>query len=444
MKMFRKGLAVLLLAFLVTGCSNDSFDVMEVVSKAEETMEQVTSYGTETKMIMDVKVSIEDESMSLLLDLSANTKSAFGDENITYNEVVVTAEAFGESSSENIEMYAVETNDTITTYSNDGLGWYDSTGFGTGLTDFEVVYSNLSASLESFNAKAAGKEEVNGIESYVIELTVDKDTIDEIGGEEIFDALGGLHVEGELEIPVRIYISTADYSMVGIHFDYKNFAEEIFKTSGIIPGVDEDDLSVEVNDFYMSIYANNYGEYDDLTIPQEVLDESNGGVDSEFTFEKVEGDVSTQTNLWTNAILYTGDGEITLGTTTLADLFALGFTDYFGEITPETVEIDSVSSIFIRDNTEIYISGDLYESSDSIQDTVLDYVSIDSYSIDVTLEGGIGYGSSQDDVIALYGEPNIYRIWNDGEIELEYQYDNIYLEISIYDGIVKDITIGIY
>ncbi len=450
MKLFKKVLCMLLLAGLVTGCSDSgSFDVEEVLAKVGESMDEQTSSEMELKMVMDLGVSMEGMSIDVLMTVDGVTQQVYGDTagvaETSYIEMDITAELMGQETTETMESYTTFVDGELVTYANDGYGWYVSYSDASELTGLLSSTSSIYEAVEAFNPTAAGKKEINGVESYVIELVMTEENIGDVseeieGFEDIKDMLSGV------ELPMELYVSTEDYTITGMYMDMEPFASSLL---GSMMGLQEDLEGVEINvgEFYIEVAATSYGEHDDLVVPQEVLDEVGGSSstsgETEYSYEEVEGDVSTQTDLWTDYTITTSLGDIVANETTLAEVFAMGFVDYFEEVTADTTEESSVSSFFTSENAEFYGSTN-YEESGETQELVFDYLSLDYDSGNATIAGGIGYGSSIDEVIAAYGEPNYYHIWNDGEVELYYESDDALLEISAYDDVVEDITLYTY
>ncbi len=449
MKLMRSLLCITMVFSLLTGCSsNEDFDVDEVLEKLEENQDSTLSSEVTMEMVMDVSVEAEGTKIDMNVDMAADIATVFGEDvndSTSYMSLDMTMNALGLNESSLFEMYLVTNNDDVTTYSNEGEGWVKSTTATNEVLDLYSTTEEITDMSDVLSPKAAGKKDINGVECYVIELTLDQDSMDYSEYEEFAD-LSSLE---EFSLTMELYVSTEDYMMMGLYADLSTFGNELFESvMGMGAQSGTEGYEVKVNEFYIDLKAKEYGKLDEIIIPDEVLEAESDSLydyDYDYDYETVEGDVSTQTGAWHSLKTSTPHGDVTLNETTIGDLFGYGYTDTFEEFTAETTEMDDeyISTFFDKGDISFYASTGYGASADSIQDLKIDTISLDEESKDLSLPGGIKYGSTLSEVEEAYGEANTYTTWSNTEsTNLNYSSDNAYLSIDIEDGVVVDIMMG--
>lgn len=167
-------------------------------------------------------------------------------------------------------------------------------------------------------------------------------------------------------------------------------------------------------------------------------------------YEKIDGDPSTQTRLWESFEMTINDTKIKLNETRLQELLNIGYSLEDTYNSPTDVKPKDHAEFLINpgienpdlDSYQDYIQVNVANEKDTTE-TVEDCLvtglahraDVNEYK-EVVLPGNIAINSTEEEIIAAYGEPNTTLVYENGFKDLSYicKDNKVLLRLELADG----------
>ena len=251
---------VLVLALAAAGCGKKATpeNLLEDVGKNLAKVESVSG-----DMNMSFSVSLNGETVGTGMELSLE---ATADPQATHMSGPVTMQMSGEEYQADVELYAVEEDGELATYSGMSGAWSRSTQEMSEDVMNTGTYEKLAESADSFKL-SEDLAEVNGQECFELKGNVEGELLEELMGEELMAANDGktdLPTEDQIEgasLPCTILIYRDIILPAKISIDMDDIMQETYASFGDSA---EAEGSVEIT----------YSEYDkveEIRVPDQVL-----------------------------------------------------------------------------------------------------------------------------------------------------------------------------
>lgn len=417
------GLTAAVTAGLITGCGTKATPenlLRDVKKNAEKTESVLLNY----KMEMAMGDGTND--ISFVMDMNMETVT---EPEAAHGKGTVSMNISGMDFSVETETYAVQEDDRYVTYTLVEDQWIkeaDDDGEVTGEVD------NIADGMEEYADQFTLAEDlvtVNGRECFELTGELDGDLFSEMLQADMTDSLSGYGIDEEMlsdmVFPCTIDIYKDSILPARLYFDVTESMAPMMADSG-----------VTLSDCYVDMTFMEYDTVDEITVPEEAV---SSAVDSgsagalDLPQDDTFGDDSVVTpaepaeqndalgDSWESYTVQVNDTVVTLPCT-IADLEAAGVkmdteytpSDYIvnaGEYELawfESPEGDSIMVDMINKGSE----------PKEIKDCLVGSVYVDNYNMEegdltVIFPGGIQIGTSEDDLLAAYGEAD--DVYEDAE-----------------------------
>lgn len=403
---------VLVLALAAAGCGKKATpeNLLEDVGKNLAKVESVSG-----DMNMSFSVSLNGETVGTGMELSLE---ATADPRATHMSGPVAMQMSGEEYQADVELYAVEMDGELATYSGMSGAWSRSTQEMSKDVMNTSTYEKLAESADSFKL-SEDLAEVNGQECFELKGNVEGELLEELMGEELMAANDGktdLPTEDQIEgasLPCTILIYRDTILPAKISIDMDDIMQETYASFGDSA---EAEGSVEIT----------YSEYDkveEIRVPDQVLNavgepaKAEGDDDKEKEQEQSakKSDTKAAAGLGDNWDSYTVqiNGKVLSLPFDYSELEGLGFV-LDESITPKDFIVNPGESKYtsLVTSDQEYLTVELFNDSGEACEVTrckVGSIGTDAYSdggsVDVVFPGGIKAGDSKEKVLEVYGEP---------------------------------------
>lgn len=403
-------------AALLTGCSG-KMTKENLISEMSAAAEGKTLSELVMDMDMDMSISTQGFSLSIAMDMDIASKF-HAEAKEAYLDIDMSYEMFGETVEEAMEMFFIpEGDDYIAyTYTESTDTWEKST-YDNVFEMLETSNSDTSDSFELLNKAtlAKDKETIDGTEVYVLNYTLDGETIKEVYEAsdmyaKIKDALDELSEDDDLstlfnldlttlEIPITMYVDAASYLPVQMDMDLNGLdtlLAPLFDEIMLLTDTDTD-FQLSFDTMHISLKDLSYDAPEMPELPEEALMASEESDDEEeFGYEEAF-----------DPIIAAGES------------YTVSEDDVSVEITPpvgwyvypadDTLDF----TMYNNEDSTMYFTCSIF--TDSSEDDIEDYIDelIDIFK-DSEYYGGHGFAdahSSMDCAWISYDNGMLYMIW---------------------------------
>ncbi len=445
MKVGKILIVVLILVSVMSGCTSEAFEVEDVLDKMIESSHEMSPTTLEISFNADATVGLDGFSMDMAGYINASIQYISMPEELVYTYAEAGISALGMDEIITHESYQLNKENQGLSYSNDGSGWVVEESVINDLSTLLTIDAQeIIDTFERYPAKAIGIEGFNGEECYVIEFKLNDLVQDEsLEVSEEVDELA-LMLE-DVNMTLLLYVSKESYTPIAITGDFAAVSAELFEVVKEMEEVDLSSAKLEVRELYLEIIFGGYGEQIELSVPQEIIEQAQAiepSITENIESEEFIGDLSTQTHVWEDLLVYTASGSIQIGQTTINEVFRYGYEDMNDEVDQSTLKYENgLEGYFGKGDSHMYLGNPMSDAS-SFQEIEIEYVSFDETGLGLSLSGGIQIGSTYDQIITAYGEPN-YQMSEYDVIKMQYENEMSYLYIVVNQGIISHIDIGL-
>lgn len=428
--------AAAMTAALLSGCGTKATPE-NLIRDMEENAESVES----TYMIIEMEIEMEDDTHNLMIGLDMNMESTM-DPEASYGRGSMDIGMDGTSIGASTEIYTVKEDDEYVTYSSIDNQWTKETSSEEELMgDLDGITGSMSDYADQFELKEE-LVDVRGRECFELTGELDGDIFAEMMDTGLLDSLGGSGTDAEsiasMTFPCTIDIYRESILPARLHLDMKDTLSSAAEASG-----------VEVLSCYLEITFTDYNNVGAIEVPEAVInqaEEISGDDDWPLDLDDSGSDVSSAEPAeqsaelgddWESYTVQVNDTVLTLPCT-LADLEAAGVT-MDREYTPEDYVINAgeYELAWFENANGAELIARMINTTDGpleVKDCLVGGIIVDSYDLEeggltVIFPGGIQIGSSQDDVLAAYGDAD--DVYEDEEYGNTYYW---YAEDSYLNG----------
>lgn len=270
--------AAAMLAFSAVGCggsgsSNDA-DVAALITKAQETMGKINSM--KSVMTMDMGITAGEESMEITTEATILAM-----EEPMKMQMDISAK-MGDEVVQDMQMFAAEAEDQVTSYMNIGGTWY-AVPMDISELDQYNAEENMDLYLENITSfSAAGEEEINGTKATKITGVIAGEAMEEaVESSGALNSIASMGVsEEEVEamyadlgdLPISLWID-ADGYVVKYEMDMSAMMQTIMdKAMGAVAEDAGEDVSVQITKMMVTMVCSDFDAVGDIEIPAEALE----------------------------------------------------------------------------------------------------------------------------------------------------------------------------
>lgn len=429
------GIASVMAIMLVSGCGIEK--TMEVTIKdILNNLQSQKSLTAVFKMEMHLGEGDEEAFTTVKMELE-NT----AEPEVSHGNGSVDIETDGTTLTTEIERYLLKEDRKYVSYALDEGGWRKSE---LNVEGQNAAIGSLLSGLKEYEDKfqlIEGKSEVNGQDCFQLEGTLNADTLENIAQLNLAEIFSGYGID-EKEIDNLVFPCVLDVYQENnlparIYLDMEENLATMLKETG-----------VPVGECYAELTSMEYNNVDEIAVPNDVISgsESNGDEADYSVIPAKPVDINPDLGEnWNSYNVQINEKVIALPCT-VEKLNAAGLT-LNQEDMPEDFKISANESQIaaFKDAAGNEIMAEIFNSANtemSLDDCMIVSISVNSADIrqgglTVLLPGGIQIGSSEEEVLATYGEPA--EMYKDEEYGNTYSW---YEEGSYYSGCIVDLEGG--
>lgn len=292
--------------FGTTGCSQPTPE--ELLKEVNTNLSKVSSFEANTKMDLDMDMSISGTSIpfttNLDLDIKATTKPS-----IVYMNGKITMDLFGGTNKGDIESYITVDDKDIVTYtkSTDGSSWSKTVTTDSDAPSSDVLnmLSGITVSDTKYTLEDT-KDKINDADVYLLKGTVNYEQVKSLLGSSLLkdSAVTGELVSDNYDYSkftpsVELYIYKDSKLPAKVNIDMAKALESVVNSVASNDEANTSSSSVTANKFNVNMTFSNFNKVDAITIPDNVLSSaessttSDGSSDSSSTTATVNSETSS-------------------------------------------------------------------------------------------------------------------------------------------------------
>lgn len=458
-------------ALPAAGCSA-KLSPADLAGKVIDANADVTSLTYDTNLSLEGTLELTDYSTSSDFTMTMNTESDITmDPLMSHTFGTVGYSMGGESSYAAVETYTESSGDELLTYlsSQDGTWTQNSIELDDDtmkkMKDFS--YNEVLQAVKDGSLEAEIQEDTethNDTECYVLKTSADGSMLYNSMSSAGIDSFASIGVdEDDIEdtsVDVTYYISADTYEPVIVVIDGKEFGNALFAHA--FDSSNLGNYSVNLSKFSININFSDYNNVDDIEIPSEAKNADETSDSSLFSnsssYDSYESETAVPETYsdaempssgdWTQMVFALDDEvwQIPFSYPAISGEWSFNLADYGytsgyvtnpGDKQYATIQLSSskydmdftVGLINLTESTQDITQNDVWAVSMSIEWA-------DSYP-SLTLPGGIHWGSTMEEIEAVYGQPSDdpYYSESNGYYSIEYQTSDYskQMELTIYD-----------
>ncbi|WP_130837323.1 DUF6612 family protein [Lachnoclostridium sp. Marseille-P6806] len=378
----------------------------QTIQKMSEVREVSQSVTLDLKATIDSGEESAELSMGMELAIDLNQEPL-----VTHTNGTVRLSVLGQDQETKIEMYSVEEDGKYNLYTSDGTTW---TGTQADIPKDSSLYSRtVYEAIADGGTDAVLEDEtktVNGKDAYVIRVTLTGEFLQD-ALQQVNSALNNMSDNnmdlGEASAPAELYIYEDSLYPAGLDVDAEELGNAMIRSA---VGETDEDVSFTIGIFHISTILDRFNEVGAIQIPEEVMSAvSAAGQSAE--------DADLGDAKWQDMVL-SMDGQIyqlpfpysKLRDSWSFDLADYGYADGYvlnpGDKVTGTITLDNDRYDKVRFNIGFMNTGDKVQDilDTDVWSFTMDISSADKYP-EVMLPDGITWGSTSEDILKAYGEP---------------------------------------